>query len=34
MDLRIQTLGGLKVFRDGQELTRLIEQPTRAALLV
>jgi DNA-binding SARP family transcriptional activator len=34
MDLRIQTLGGLQVFRDGQELTRLIEQPTRAALLV
>ena len=34
MDLRIQTLGGLKVFRDGQELSRLIEQPTRAALLV
>ena len=34
MDIRIQTLGGLKVLRDGRELTRLPGQPTRAALLV
>jgi DNA-binding SARP family transcriptional activator len=34
MELRIQTLGGLRVFRDGVELSRLAEQPTRAALLV
>ena len=34
MEIRIQTLGGLRVFRDGVELTRLAEQPTRAALLV
>jgi len=34
MELQIQTLGGLRVYRDGEELTRLAEQPTRLALLV
>jgi DNA-binding SARP family transcriptional activator len=34
MELHIQTLGGLRVYRDGEELTRLAEQPTRLALLV
>lgn len=34
MELRIQTLGGLRVFRNGEEYLRLAEQPTRAAVLV
>lgn len=34
MDVRIQTLGGLRVSLDGREKARLSEQPTRAALLV
>ena len=34
MDLRIRTLGGLQVFRGLHESSRLIEQPTLAALLV
>lgn len=34
MDIRIQTLGGLRVFHDGRELSRISRRPTRAALLV
>ena len=34
MDFRIQTLGGFRVFRGEEELPRLTEQPTRAAVLV
>ena len=34
MDIRILTLGGLQVFRGARGLSRLAEQPTRAALLV
>jgi DNA-binding SARP family transcriptional activator len=34
MDLRIRTLGELRVFRGEKELARISEQPTRAALLV
>jgi DNA-binding SARP family transcriptional activator len=34
MDIRIQTLGGLKVLHGGRDLARLSRQPTRAALLV
>ena len=34
MDFRIQTLGGFRVFRGEEELPRITEQPTRAAVLV
>jgi DNA-binding SARP family transcriptional activator len=34
MDIRLQTLGGLRVFRDGGEITSLSRKPVRAALLV
>lgn len=34
MELRIQTLGGLRIFHGGEELPGLVDQPTRAALLV
>ncbi len=34
MDIRIETLGGLRVFHDGRDLSRISRRPTRAALLV
>ena len=34
MEIRIETLGGIRVTRGEQELPRLVEKPTRLALLV
>jgi len=34
MDIRIETLGGLRVFQEGRESSRISRRPTRAALLV